>query len=71
MVNVMSKVITGKFSTVAGSNVRRYFDEEGSFVGLITKLESGEGYRVTRFPDRKERIKKTLQEAKRSLSRAN
>lgn len=66
----MAKVIKGSFSPIAGSSVRRMYDDAGNFLGLITKLEAG-GYRVQRFPDQKVRVKKTLREAYSSIKRVN
>lgn len=66
----MAKIVKGNFSSVSGSSVRRMFDADGNFVGLITKLESG-GYQVQRFPDHKIRIKPTLAQAYASIARSN
>ncbi len=65
----MSKVVKGQFSpTKAGSKVRRMFDENNNFLGVIAKTD--EGYRVVR-KDGKVRVKPKLQDAYKSIARAN
>jgi hypothetical protein len=65
-----SNAVKAHFSPVSGSSVRRMYDSQGNFVGLITKLVEG-GYRVQRFPDQKTRVKKTLAQAYASIARVN
>lgn len=60
--------VKGQFSPVSGNNTRRVYDASNNFLGIIVKCS--EGYRVTRL-DGKSRIKKTLQEAFRTVARAN
>lgn len=68
-IKVNGKVIVGRFSKTSGSKVRDMYDEDGNFLGLISKLEEG-GYRVLRT-DGKTRTKPSLEEAYRSVARAN
>jgi hypothetical protein len=69
MAGTKNNVVKGHFSTVTGSDTRRMFTEDGTFLGLIVKCR--EGYRVSRFQDGKTRIKKTLREAYSSIARQN
>lgn len=64
-----SKNVYGKFSDVAGSRVRRVYDEKGNILGIITKTDRGT-YRIVRM-DGKVREKRYLDEAFKSISRAN
>jgi len=62
------KAVKGEFSPISGNSTRRVFDVAGNFKGLIIK--SKQGYMVQRV-DGKHRMKKTLQEAFRSIARQN
>lgn len=62
----------GHFSPINGSKVRRVFNEDtGMFLGTITKLDDGSGYRIFRLKDSKMRTKKYLADAFKSLRREN
>lgn len=65
----MGKIVKGNFSDINGSRVRRMYDSNGVFLGLITKMDNG-NYRVTRM-DGKIRIKEYLQDAIKSVARRN
>jgi len=65
-----SKVAVGNFSPVNGSKVRRMWNEQGEFLGTITKLDQG-GYKVFRAADGKTRIKKLMADAYKSIRRVN
>lgn len=65
-----SNGVRGKFSDVAGSRVRRVFDSHGVILGTITKTDDGQ-YRVFRISDGKIRVKKHLEQAFRTIKRAN
>jgi len=60
----------GKFSELAGTQVRRVYSDEGTLLGVIRKLEAG-GYRVYRQLDGKIRDKGSLKEAFQTIRRAN
>lgn len=62
------RAIKSEFSTVNGSKVRIVRDIRGSILGTITKTE--DGYRVTRV-DGKVRVKPKLEQAFKSIVRAN
>jgi len=64
-----TNVVYGKFSDVAGSGVRHCYDASGNLLGVIRKLSDGT-YRVYR-QDGKVRDKPRLQEAFRTVARAN
>jgi hypothetical protein len=69
----MAKVVVGRFSDAneeAAKRVRRMYDASGNYLGTITKRPEG-GYRVHRVSDGKQRIKSTLEEAKKSIARLN
>ena len=66
---VNGRMIVGHYSKVSGSRVREMFDSTGRFLGYIERLEEG-GYRCVRI-DGKQRHKKTLEEAYRSIGRRN
>lgn len=68
-VTYYGKVIKGHFSKTSGSKVRDMYDSDGKYLGLITKLDDG-GYRVIRV-DGKQRVKDSLEEAYKSIARAN
>lgn len=62
----------GHFSPINGSKVRRVFNEDtGMFLGTITKLDDGSGYRIFRLKDGKMRTKRYLVDAFKSLRREN
>lgn len=64
--------IKSSFSPIAGSRVRRVYDDNnGSFLGTITKLDNSQGYRVFRLKDGKLRTKRYLSEAFKSIKRQN
>lgn len=64
--------IKSSFSPIAGSRVRRVYDERsGLFLGTITKLENSQGYRVFRLRDGKTRTKRYLSDAFKSIKRQN
>lgn len=64
--------IKSSFSPVTGSKTRRCYSKlDGSFIGIIIKLNRGEGYEVRRWPDGKVRVKPTLAQAFASISRSN
>jgi hypothetical protein len=63
-----ARAVTGQFSPVAGSTVRRCYDASNNFIGIIVKCK--EGYRIQRV-DGKSRVKRTLAEAFSSIKRAN
>lgn len=65
-----NKIVVGKFSENAGSAVRRVYDASGNLLGTIAKKESG-GYRVYRLKDGKVREKRLLEDAFRTIARAN
>lgn len=71
-VNIMAttKQCFGKFSDVSGTDVRHVYTPEGTLLGVIRKLAAG-GYRTYRTRDGKSRDKATLQEAFRTIRRAN
>lgn len=60
----------GSFSPISGSKVRRVFEAD-RFLGTITKLDDGSGYRVFRLKDGKTRIKRYLADAFKSIKRQN
>lgn len=64
-----TKAVTGSFSPVAGSTVRRCYDASGQFLGVIVKAGKGK-YRVQRT-DGKSRLKDSLAAAFASIKRAN
>lgn len=71
-VKIMSEAtkVTSHFSTVSGSDCRHVFDEDGKkLLGVIIKIGRGK-YRVQRV-DGKTRTKETLQDAFRTVRRAN
>lgn len=61
--------VKGHFSSVTGSDTRRMFSEDGTFLGLIVKVDGG--YQVRRFQDGKTRVKPTLRQAYASIARSN
>ncbi len=63
--------IKSTFSPVNNNTRRCYSKLDGSFIGIIIKLNRGEGYEVRRFPDGKVRVKPTLAQAFASISRTN
>lgn len=70
-VNIMSNAnakVKGSFSPTAGSSVRRCYDAQGNFLGVIVKQKHG--YRVQRT-DGKSRVKDTLAAAFASIRRQN
>lgn len=69
-ITVRGKVISANFSKTEGSNVRVMKDSEGNFLGYIEKLEGGVGYKVIR-KDGKVRVKAYLEDAYKSVGRAN
>lgn len=69
MAGTKSNLVKGHFSTVTGSDTRRMFTQDGTFLGLIIK--TSQGYKVQRFQDGKTRVKKTLREAYSSIARQN
>jgi hypothetical protein len=73
MVNIMaaSTQAKGSFSPINGSKVRRVFNEHEMFLGTITKLDDGSGYRVFRLKDGKIRTKRYLADAFKSIRRDN
>lgn len=60
--------VRGEFSPVAGSTVRRCYDSQGNFLGVIVKQKHG--YRIQRT-DGKSRVKDTLAQAFASIRRSN
>jgi hypothetical protein len=65
-----AKKVSSHFSSVSGSNCRHVFSEDGqTLLGMIFKEGVGK-YRVRRV-DGKTRVKDTLQEAFRTVRRAN
>ncbi len=64
----MAKVVKGEFSAVNGSKVRICRDSSGAILGRIEKLDNG--YRVVRA-DGKVRVKPKLEDAFKSIARAN
>lgn len=67
---VRGKVISGNFSKTSGSSLREMKDSNGNFLGYIQKLENGLGYKVIR-KDGKIRVKRLLEDAYRTIARAN
>lgn len=63
--------VRGSFSPVAGSKVRRVYNDQGVILGTITRLDDGKGYRIYRVSDGKTRIKPLLKDAFKSIRRQN
>lgn len=68
--SLSNRVVYGKFSENAGSKVRRVYDASGNLLGTITKRDDG-GYRVVRVRDGKVREKRYLEDAFKTIRRAN